>query len=292
VDPVRHVHSWRGPDLPNLPLRRPLALFDQLFGAGAADARRRRARASVLDTVIEAYRRATSPASGHGPAERALIAEHLETLRALERRAQALEARAAACPAVTAPPDLDPDGFCRGDGCPPEHAGVASWDEVWATNVALTAVGLRCDLFRHASLTCTGAGDRYNLPFLDTMVHVLAHAFRPEDQRGFVLAVRWVMDRVAVLLRALDDASRPEPDGGTLLDRTLVLVGTELADPVTHGFDDMSYLIAGGGVRGGAVDVAGASTDVDVFRTFARAAGVAAPFGDDRLVRRPLPDLL
>ena len=152
---------------------------------------------------------------------------------------------------------------------------------MWPLNVELVALALRCDLVRFGSLTCTAAGDRYNLYDLPTMVHDLAHAWRPDFESQFIRSVKWIMGNLALLLAALDDPAHRDPDGATVLDRTTILIGTEVGNPAVHAFEDQTYMIAGGpAFRAGTFDFHNRATDVDLYATVARALGRPDHLGD------------
>ena len=99
---IRYNHSWRGVNQPNLVILDTLALFETIFGAvpslppagAGADpvaVLRARQRVSVLDAVMADYRHVMSDAGGYSPSVRATIANHLDTVRELERRAVAIQ---------------------------------------------------------------------------------------------------------------------------------------------------------------------------------------------------------
>jgi hypothetical protein len=135
---------------------------------------------------------------------------------------------------------------------------------------------------------CTGGGDRYPIPELNTQgvsesPHVLAHAWGSSNENGFDICVTWLMEKIAYFLDQLDDPTWPDPLGGTILDNTLVMIGTELGPESSgqHYVDYMTYFLAGGGGRitPGIHDFDG-STDVDLYSTVTRAMGLGDAFGD------------
>lgn len=299
---VRYVHSWRGPGRPNPGIRRPLALFHRLFGGALpadADGRQRRYARSVLDAVVGGYTYARSDAGGYSAEARRTLSDHLETVRNLERRAVVLDVDNNAGPACRRPPppsDGDPVADCNTGDCPPAPDSdrmKASWDDTWATNADLFALALRCDLVRFGNVTLGAAGDRYNLPGLPAHVHDLAHGWRAGQENGFDKSVFWIMEKLALFLERLDDPTYVDGEGRTMLDRTPILIGTELGNPATHSYDDMSFILAGGGglFRGGIHDFGNKSSDVDLYRTVAKLVGVTTSFGDNKYFRGDLGSL-
>src|SRR5204863_4885363 len=156
-----------------------------------------------------------------------------------------------------------------------------NWDMVWPLLADLFVTGMRCDLARCGNLTCTASGDRYNYPGQGTNVHDLAHAWRPSGENGFDKSVTWLMGNLAYFLKGMDDPSFTLPEGGTLLDNTPVLVGTEVADPAPHSFSKLTFMLAGGGglFKPGLYDYADRHSEVDLYSTISRALGIADQFG-------------
>jgi hypothetical protein len=308
-DIVRNTHSWQGRNRPNPGVTRPLDLFHRAFGgqemvapAGspeeARQLRQRRYDRSVLDSVIAGYRSVTGEGSGLSKAVRSKLGDHFEAVRGLERRAVALEmgggAPSAACARPQAPPDLAPQTTCSA-GCDTKgstgahDAGggknpMSNWDQVWPLLSDMFVMSMRCDLTRCGNLTCTASGDRYNYPGQGTNVHDLAHAWRPSGENGFDKSVTWLMGNLAYFLKGMDDPSFTLPGGGTLLDNTVVLIGTEVADPAPHSFSKMTFMLAGGGglFKPGAYDFGDMRSEVDLYSTVARGLGIADKFGDPK----------
>jgi hypothetical protein len=238
---------------------------------------------------------------------RATLSNHFEAVRSLERRAAALEMGVgggnAACAMVKPPADLAPQQTCS-RGCDTKgsrgghQAGgganrSSNWDEIWPLVADLFVLALRCDITRVGNLTCTAAGDRYNFGAQTTNVHDLAHGWRPGGENGFDQSVTWCMGRLAYFLGKLDDPAFPLPEGGTLLDNTPVLIGTEVGDPAPHSFANLTFMLAGGGLfKAGAHDFGNKATDVDLYSTVARALGIADRFGDPRHFTDYLPGVV
>jgi len=313
---IRYNHSWRGVNQPNLVILDTLILFETIFGAapslppaGAGDPAatlRARQRVSVLDAVLADYRHVMGDACGYSMSVRSTIANHLETVRELERRAVAIQMslagqgpdRAAACqvPAV-APTQMHSFlGPPIGDLAPKT---TPYFDEMWSVIVDLYVLALRCDLTRFGNLMVISGGDSY--PFsspngnVDNIHEGGFHLWFNTDVRPIVAdAVQWNMTRIAAVLAQLDDPAYRDVDGGTLLDNTTVVIGTELGDDVVnHGLSDMPFWIAGGRgrFRAGELAVPGRS-DVDLYNTILRGLGVSTLFGDPAYFQGLLPQIL
>jgi hypothetical protein len=223
-------------------------------------------------------------------------------VRALERRAIALEqaasgmtpAGALACNRPATPMDVTPQQTCK-SGCDTKGStgthkaggggsSTSNWDQVWPLLADLFVMGLRCDLARCGNLTCTAAGDRYNYPGQGSNVHDLAHAWRPGNENGFDKSVTWIMGSLAYFLEQMDDPAFTLPEGGTLLDNTVVLIGTEVGDPAPHSLSNLTFMLAGGGglFKPGAYDYGDKRSEVDLYSTVSRAAGLGDRFGDPK----------
>jgi len=298
---TRWFHSWRGVNQPNDELLRPLDVFDAIFGnfmptdpVDLTDEERReiRYRNSVLDSVVEQYRELSSDRSPYSVGVRSLIADHLDLVRTLERRSLEIDPTLN-CDAPAAPPDLNPSQDCTTELCPGDESfyygsGGSNWNEIWELNSDLYAMALRCGVTRFGTMGCSGGGDRYPIPELRAQgvtesPHILAHPWTRANENGFDVCVRWLMQKVAYFLAQLDDPAWPDPQGGTVLDNTLVLIGTELgtANDNQHHVDYMTYWLAGGDgrIQDGVFDYDGRS-DVDLYSTISRAMSMGDQFGD------------
>jgi hypothetical protein len=307
-DIVRNTHSWQGKGRPNPGVTRPLALFTRIFGSAvpagpkgspeeARQLKQRRYDRSVLDSVLSGYQAVTGPASPYGPATRATLANHFESIRSLERRAIALDKMGSgggACATPAPPPDLSPQQTCSA-GCDTKGStgshdaggGVnrsSNWDQVWPLLCDLFVMALRCDATRIGNLTCTASGDRYTFAGQGKNVHDLAHGWRAGAENGFDKSVTYLMGNLAYFLKAMDDPAFTLPEGGTLLDNTPVLIGTEVGDPAPHSFSKLTFMLAGGGgvFKPGLHDFDDKSSEVDLYSTVSRALGLGDKFGDPR----------
>lgn len=226
--------------------RDPLALFERLFGAaggpgGAARAAERRKRdLLVVDAVIEDSARLDALL---GAADRARLDELTTALFELERalRTGGIDA---ACrqevdtlvPAERLEDRLDDD----------QHARLM---------LDMIALALRCDLTRVVTWQVGNELSRRQFPWLgvDFQHHSTSHHLgRPQRIADLLTIGRWETGLVGHLLDRL--AGLREPDGGRLLDTTLVVTGAGMGDPDPHAIVDLPVVLAGGaslGVRTG-----------------------------------------
>lgn len=263
----RHI-SWAGPATPLPKITSPAFAFDRLFGgldpevSRREQARRRALRRSVLDHVRADARRLHGDL---GAGDRERLGDYLEAVRSLERRIDA------------AAPSCDASGF---DPAYDDVAGqVAAMTE-------LMILAFRCDATRVISFMLGNSASNRAHPFLgiDDGHHDLSHNLGEPALIERLLAVEaWEIEQFAALLAGLQ--AIPEGDG-TLLDQSLVLLSSEIADGNTHTHDDLPVLLAGS--AGGAI-VPGLHLVYETGTPYARllvsilqALGVdEARFGDD-----------
>lgn len=208
----------------------PNKVFARLF-AGTADAaaleRTRREKGSVLDLV----RTQLGDMRGHyGGHERQLIDEHTQSVRALEQRLASLGK--VAC---------DTRSYAqhtRGEGV---RALGALFPEVARLQTELMALALGCGLTRVASLQLSNTSSATQIPGINDQygLHTVMHA-RTRDEK--VKINGWFVSQFASLLDRLE--AQKLGNGGSLLDETLVVWGTEMAVG-NHLNSPVPYILAG-----------------------------------------------
>lgn len=250
---VRNTVSWSD----NGPVPRdiePRVIFDRMFRSGSGSVSDR----SVLDEVLEDARRLRRQGS---QADVRKIDEYLESIRAIERRIEFADRqaiRAAKTPGLS-------DSLVRPtSGIPKDHG------EYMRTMFDMMLLAFWSD----ATRVCTfmldhGQSNRY-FNFIDGVQgtwHALSHwedaSGKTEDDDGITSwesprqkrdqynrVTRWHSQQVAYFLGRLK--SIREPNGRTLLDNSMVLYGSSLADGNEHAERNLPLLLAGRG--GGTID--------------------------------------
>lgn len=231
--------SWSSPTTPLPAEAHPRIVFERLFGDGG-DANERRAalrkRASLLDSVTEEMVRLRNRL---GPADRAKVAEYLETVREVERRIQKAEADTRDNPL----PDLD-----RPAGVPASYADHAR------LMFDLQLLALRGDVTR--VITFQLARETSNRTYPEVGVsdphHPLTHHGNDPEKIAKVARInRFHVSLFAEFLAKLKAA--PE-GGGSLLDHSIYLYGSGMGNPNVHDHTNLPILVAGGAagkMRGG-----------------------------------------
>lgn len=253
ASPYHGNSSWNeGGSAYNPPETTPTALFDLLFaemaggpppGADPRETGLLRLRAalgrSMLDAVMGDAARLRAKV---GTSDRLRLEQHLESVRALERRLADYERR------------LDEPG-----PAPPSCEAVrpgsdgADMREKAALMGDLLALGLACDLTRVFSYEWSANQSEFVYSELgidgthhDDISHNLAG--RTDDMRAIQRLVMGGLAHLAAALRAI-----PELDGN-VLDRTLVFATSEHANANSHDYRDHPLLLvgkAGGAIRAG-----------------------------------------
>lgn len=135
------------------------------------------------------------------------------------------------------------DGLSNASCGVPEFNASETYSQEWSSAVSMLAAGMSCDLVRVATVNLTtvpGEMLGLNNEVHDEYAHQLASSQAAVDVMTDYTAYHAA--QVAELLAALD--SIPEGDG-TMLDNTLVLWTSELADGI-HGLDRMPNMLFGG----------------------------------------------
>ena len=229
---VSGVVSYSGAAAPLLPQSDPRQTFAQLFDLNPVpiDAQEtlRRRRASVLDAVVDQFNRLRARIS---LGDRLQLDAHFQRVRELEVKLTALPLSEA----------------CRNGIQPP----VTMWEtnnampDVSKLQLDLLVVALSCDLTRVASVMYSDAKNHIALPFLQISgdVHNISHLSDADPQR-LDLGKRdgWQAEQLAYLLKGLKGTAE---GAGNLLDRTLVLWGSEVSKGNIHSHTDMPFVLAG-----------------------------------------------
>ncbi len=216
--------AWDGPGQPVPYDRDPQALFDKLFAPvpGPGDPAGLR-RASVLDHVQAELTRLQASV---GTADRARLDQHATALRELEHQ-------------------LSTPAMCT----PPARPGstTLSVSDRARLMMDLLVLALRCDLTRYASFALANGQDNQDMGFLGITGrhHDLTHQGDP----GVIQQItQYEVGQLAYFLAQMKAVR--DPDGHTLLDRSLVLALSEISNGSTHDYQNLPAVLAGGSLAG------------------------------------------
>lgn len=281
----------------------PVRAFERLFGNGqlgdgstggstgggsTGSGRATIARASVIDGVLDDM---NDLRARLGDAEKPKLDLHLEALRELERRVQAMPVEppqpgdpppaqpAASCSA----PTLNGAGFVASQLYDPEQFPIHSRMQIDLMVQAMACNLSRVGVIQHSYHTSELIMSRFkdtelHDPGYDMRSHQASHygARHDYNHREFAEYVdqrEWFIGQLAYLLDRLKQT--PE-DGGNMLDHTLVFACTEVCDGNTHSHDNMPFLLAGqgsGSVRHGRLLQFGYERHSKLLVAIARAMG-------------------
>jgi hypothetical protein len=215
-----------------LPMERdPRVAFERLFGQGATAAERATRRRQDL-TILDAIRRSVARLQKDlGPADRNRLHDYLDGVGEIERRIQNVEKRNRGAVARELPdaPTGVPDSF-------EEHVKLMFDLQVLAFATDITRVSA-FKMGRDVSPRI------YPESGIKTPFHSLSHhSDRSESIRDFATLNGYHVGVVAYFLEKL----RSTPDGdGNLLDHSLVLYGSPMADGNLHSHKRLPLFLAG-----------------------------------------------
>ena len=232
--------SWASPNEPLPMIRDPRVAFDMLFGAGtSAEDRKARqvTRRSILDWVTGEVERVSKQV---GAADRQRLERYLDNVRELERRIQAVEAR-------------NTSGEQR--ALPEAPAGVPdSFSEHMKLMFDIQVLALQTDMTRIISFK-TGR-DAQNRVFQECEskqpFHPASHhGNRQERILEFNKINKFRVGQMAYFLEKMKSTM----DGDkSLLDKSLVIWGSPMADPNIHNHRRCPLVLFGkanGALKGG-----------------------------------------
>jgi hypothetical protein len=227
--------SWTRNAVNVPPIARATDLFRALFVKEDAESRRLRAETDSLDeSILDAVNeQAKLLAKRLGQTDRRKFDEYLTSVREVERKLNMSQVwRDRPKPQVALPM--------------PTEGGIAYLLPVMYD---LLALALETDSTRVASLSCPASLDTGDLG-LEGSYHGFSHHGKAETLRNGLLVIeRFQMSQLARFLDKL--AGVVQPDGATLLDRTIVLFGSGMGNGSSHSNKDLPVLVAGGGFRHG-----------------------------------------
>lgn len=226
--------SWRAPETPMTPEPNPRLVFERLFGAGTdaggqSREQRRREQRSVLDFVLDDAAALQRDLSG---SDRQKLDEYLTSVREIERRIQ----RESQWPEIARPDLAVPEDV------PDDHRTHID------LMFDLLTLAFQTDSTRVATLLMAHDGSNRSFPELGISEghHYLTHEQDQEDPRKKVAKIdRFYIERLARFLDKLRNT--PDVDGRSLLDNSMIVYGSGIADANAHNHDNLPFILAGSG---------------------------------------------
>ncbi|MGH7481056.1 MAG: DUF1552 domain-containing protein, partial [Longimicrobiales bacterium] len=224
--------SWATPTRPLPMIRDPRVAFDMLFGAGGTAqerAARRRTQGSILDWITG---RVAELKRELKPSDRQRMDQYLENIREIERRIQRIEAQ-------------NTSGAQR--ELPEAPAGVPdSFEEHMKLMFDLQALAFEADMTRVFSFkTGRDASSRvYPESGTGTGYHPASHhGNNPERVTEFYMINKY---HVAMLPYFLDRLKNTMEADASLLDKTMIIYGSPMADGNVHNHRRNPLVVLGG----------------------------------------------
>ena len=266
--------SWASPTSPNPPLESAQVAFDQVYVPGGSDPaladKRMRLRQSILDHTIDQIDTIT-PRLGSDDAMK--LDEYLTAVRDVESNLQNQPPKAG-CGGAVAPP---------GNGLDfPTHTQAM---------LDVLVLALQCDVTRIVTYSMDYGFGNKDFTFLGAgngKHHNLSHSGSTQQiLDNHKAIVRFYMDQLAYFLEKMDGV---DEGGASLLDNSVVYMGSDVGDGWSHSHANLPCILAGGGAGalnpGRLIDAGGASYD-SVMLALAHAmdaplasfSGASNPFG-------------
>lgn len=254
------------------PMRRPSKVFETLFGAivpdpsapmGPEAALETRIKRSILDGTRDQYQRWASNDGILGAKSREKLDAHLQSIREIERRLSAGDgALPEGCvPARPVEPEaMDYERFTYEIAEAAPEMQLQDFITIWQLHADLWAAALRCDIVRFGNIMHLGAGDHIKLfgthsglgevlDFRSNIDQGTPHFswFHKGDAQSQGLArlhQHFALSELAYFFRLLNDPMFLEANGKSVLDNTLIVLGTEYG--FNHQVTDVFHAILGG----------------------------------------------
>lgn len=222
--------SWSSPTTPVAKEIRPRAVFERMFGDGEdpkVHARKNHFRQSILDLVADDAQRLNKSL---GAADRHKMDEYLTSVREVEQRIERSTIPADQIPEFKFP-DKEPETF----------------SEQVRLIYDLMVLAFQTDTTRICTLMLANSGSNrtYGEIGVPEAHHQISHHQNDEGKMGSLQKIdQHMIDQFAYFLKRLKEI----PEGsGTLLDHSMLLYGSALADPNRHAHHDLPILLAGRG---------------------------------------------
>ena len=224
--------SWASPTEPLPVIRDPRVAFEQLFGAGGTveeRALRRRTSSSILDWVAG---RVTELRAQLGPNDRERLERYLDNVREIERRIQGIEAQ-------------NRSGETR--ELPEAPAGVPdSFEEHVKLMFDLQALAFASDMTRVFSFKMgrDSSARVYPESGTDRPFHPASHHGGREE--AILDFARINQYHVGMLPYFLEKLKGLDEGDGNLLDKTMIIYGSPMADGNLHNHRRAPLFVLGG----------------------------------------------
>ena len=218
---------------------RPSVIFQKLFLSGkpeeqANSLRKIRDGQSILDVVLEKSKTMSRQVSGR---DKEKLDQYFEAVREAERRlVKAEEWERKPKPTVKGKPLVD-------------EMDRLKIIERMRLNYEVMHLALETDSTRFLTYNMTGMNAVPVIPGVDVDYHNLSHHGKdPEKIRQLTIVESAIVKEFGVFLKKLAESTEEK---SSLLDRTMVMFGSNLGNASSHNTKSLPIILAGGGFRHG-----------------------------------------
>jgi hypothetical protein len=209
----------------------PQVVFERMFGDGSTieqRARRRKRDGSILDSLSGSLSRLKNESSS---SDRARLDDYTENVREIERRLQIAMKASTVAPADLSVPVGVPQTF----------------DEHIKLQFDLLALAFQADITRVGTLLFARdlTGRTYPESEAPTSgFHGVSH--HGEDPRNIALLSKINQYHIKMLAHLVANLAKTQDGDGTLLDRSLILYGSNMGNSNQHVHYDVPHVLVGG----------------------------------------------
>jgi len=231
--------AWKTPTLPLPPEVDPRLVFERLFSTSdsaqdrESSSARQAVRSSILDLVMEDARKLRGQVGNNDVRK---LDQYLDSVRDLERQIERSERVRAALPPGTEPIDEIPEDY-------QQHMRLL---------LGLAVLAFQTDSTRVITFMVAHDGSNRSYPFIDVPEghHDLSHHGGDEEKQAKISKInRFHVEQFAWLLEQMKGVREGEH---SLLDQSLLVYGSGIADGDEHSHYDLPVILAGRG--GGAFE--------------------------------------
>jgi hypothetical protein len=276
---------------PIAPRLDPVTIFQDLFGGDGGTETNAAWDRSVLDAVGSRY---TKLSSRLGSADRQRLEQHLSAIRDLEMSLADGGLGACRPPSLVDTSDYDPAaGLNATSNGVDDPVTDAAMPKVGRLMTDMLVMAFACDLTSVGTLQWVDAECKYSLPWLGLMqthdYYQNGGGYHPVECEAIST---WYSEQNAYLLSRMASI---DMGGHSLLDESVVFIGSNIQDPASHMKNDMPFLLAGrgGGLRTGRNLTFNHPSHNDLLVSILNLFGDSrTSFGDPNYCRGALPGLV
>jgi len=224
--------AWSNPTTPLPTEANPRVVFERMFGDGGTLAQRQadlRENASILDGLMSSM---TSLQRRLGAGDRSKLSNYLDSVREVERRIQRAEQQ---------DPDAMPTALERPIGAPQD------WEDHVKLMFELQVLAFQADITRVITFQVSREVSTRTYPQIGVLEghHPISH--HQLDPVKIAQLTKISGYHVSLFAYYLERLKATQDGSGTLLDNSLILLGSGLGNPDVHDHTNLPIVVAGGG---------------------------------------------